>query len=637
MLNKNDGLGLGGKNLSALAMSGALVVGDNSISNGAAGTDVVRYLQDNQLPDYQAGVTVNGTGLFDLNGNSDVIGTADGQPALSVTSGVVATGVGTLTINGNITATATFNIGTLPANNAGIIAPVISGKLNLGDIYASTITVNDQSALLVDAIISASLSGAADVIKQTAGTLLLTGNSTGLTGNFSINNNPGFNQPSLIVGGSTAGVSTALGTGIIFPASGVQIASAGGARSLANRFIVQSLSLAGGNDLSITRPVDLIGTTNTITVFAPVNLTLAGGLGEVTPGLPAAKAGAGFLNLTAPSTFSGSLTVNPAGGSVMLSGGGTLPNVASITVGMGGSLNIDNLGVGNANSDRVRNSAAVSLAGGSLNFRGNASAAVNEILGSLTINSNFTSIVSSTSQGQLASLSFNSLTRQINSDLAFRGYGQDLGSANNQIFFYTPLTSQLSNGILSFATLAKAGDLDFVTYDPSRGIFAAPFRNSLTGATAYDNVKLTANSAVASPTTINALLISGNGITVSGASQLTVGTGLIVSSGLNNAVNAPIAFGGVTGLIVTPTFASGVGSNSLSMGAIDGQQGIAKLGPGRATFTQANTYSGITNILEGASASPTAVPSASGPRTWQAKERSSMPARPWKSTERPAM
>src|SRR5262249_51753658 len=35
-------------------------------------------------------------------------------------------------------------------------------------------------------------------------------------------------------------------------------------------------------------------------------------------------------------------------------------------------------------------------------------------------------------------------------------------------------------------------------------------------------------------------------------------------------------------------------------GAIDGQGGIAKLGPGRATFKSANTYAGVTNVYEGA-------------------------------------
>src|SRR5439155_3364959 len=124
------------------------------------------------------------------------------------------------------------------------------------------------------------------------------------------------------------------------------------------------------------------------------------------------------------------------------------PNVASITANLGASFIIDNFAA--VLNDRVRNVASITLAGGTLEFRGNPSAPVNEIVGALQTNSNFTSSIITVSQGQPITLSANSLTRLANSYMPFRGYGQDLGSANNQLLFFAPATPLLANGILPF-------------------------------------------------------------------------------------------------------------------------------------------------------------------------------------------
>src|SRR5262249_7497908 len=257
--------------------------------------------------------------------------------------------------------------------------------------YARTLTTNDRGELLVDVIISADLSGAADLSKQQAGGLVLSGNNSGLSGAWTINSNPGNNQPSLLIGSDTA-----LGTGVVFPVNTVQIAADAGPRTISNRFIPQDLRLSGGNDLTITGPVDLTQGVN-LTVFAPVNFTLAGGVGELVPGSGITKVGPGFLNLTGPSLFSGGLTVNAAGGTVLLGGAGTLPNVSSVTVNLGGSFIIDNSA--SANIDRLRNAAGITLSGGDLEFRGNPTTAVNEIVGTITTSSNFTSIITTVSRG----------------------------------------------------------------------------------------------------------------------------------------------------------------------------------------------------------------------------------------------
>src|SRR5262249_36317867 len=156
------------------------------------------------------------TGLLDLNGFSDTVGTADAVTALTVNSGKVQTGpTGTLTLVGDITTNAGVTVNPGPGNQTAVAAAVISGNLNLGNGYARTLNIGDRGELLVDAIISANLSGSADLFKQGgSGTLLLSGNNSGLSGSMFLNNNPGNNQPSVLVGSDTA-----LGSGVVFPAN----------------------------------------------------------------------------------------------------------------------------------------------------------------------------------------------------------------------------------------------------------------------------------------------------------------------------------------------------------------------------------------------------------------------------------
>ncbi|MDY3559430.1 Ig-like domain repeat protein [Gemmata sp. JC673] len=76
------------------ATNGAVVVGDGA----GSGTDQLRLLAANQLADNKS-VTVNSTGLFDLNGFSETIG---GAISLIVAGGRVQTGNGVLSLNGDV-------------------------------------------------------------------------------------------------------------------------------------------------------------------------------------------------------------------------------------------------------------------------------------------------------------------------------------------------------------------------------------------------------------------------------------------------------------------------------------------------------------------------------------------------------
>src|ERR1043166_4403344 len=92
------------------AIPGDLTIGDG---NGLIGTDVCRLLADDQIAD-TSDVTVKNSGLFDLNGHDDRIG------SLTMQGGTVDSGTGRLILGGNLSTVADPN------------TALINGHLSLG-------------------------------------------------------------------------------------------------------------------------------------------------------------------------------------------------------------------------------------------------------------------------------------------------------------------------------------------------------------------------------------------------------------------------------------------------------------------------------------------------------------------------
>ncbi len=147
--------------LNDVALATQLVPGNIFIDSGAT----VLLTEANQIAD-TAQVTVNGTGLLDLNNYNETIAT------LTLTNGGdVSSGFGTLTVTGRVVAVAGFN---------GAVDPVIiSGVLAQG-ATTRTIDVALNTNGGPECIISANLtgSGAAGMIKTGGGTLRLSGTNT---------------------------------------------------------------------------------------------------------------------------------------------------------------------------------------------------------------------------------------------------------------------------------------------------------------------------------------------------------------------------------------------------------------------------------------------------------------------------
>jgi autotransporter-associated beta strand protein len=157
-----------------LAIVGPLVVGDVAPSTNA----VVRETLDNQIGD-TVPVTVNETGLFDLNGKQDQIGT------LTVNAGNVTTGNNGILTTDDITMSAgTISIGTLgqlvmlgdltaTSTTTGAAAISLDGTINLNGADR-TFDITD-GPLDIDLIITSAIvpAGSEGIIKTGVGRLVL--------------------------------------------------------------------------------------------------------------------------------------------------------------------------------------------------------------------------------------------------------------------------------------------------------------------------------------------------------------------------------------------------------------------------------------------------------------------------------
>jgi autotransporter-associated beta strand protein len=264
------------------AVPGPLTVGGGSVGPT---TGIARLAAANQVAD-AAAVTVNGSGLFDLNGFTDTIG------PLTLYAGKVTTGTGLLTLNGDVT--------TLAAGGAA----TIRGHLDLGAAAARTFTIaNGTSGTDLD--IAATISGAPGValVKQGPGTLRLRGddNYAGPTL---------VSRGTLTIASATALGATSAGTTVSVGASLVVVAPAGHA---AETFAAEPLVLDGGTlasgsgnntwvgPIQLTGPSALgaaagTGLTVTATISGPACATLT-------------KVWDGTVLLTAANTYAGETVV----------------------------------------------------------------------------------------------------------------------------------------------------------------------------------------------------------------------------------------------------------------------------------------------------------------------------------------
>jgi fibronectin-binding autotransporter adhesin len=537
-------------------------------------------------------LAVSGTGA---TGTTGAIENVPGATAANTLSGVitlygdttVSSDTGTLTISGAIA-----GAGGLNKAGTGILA--LSGA----NTYTGLTTVN---AGILQANVAAALGS------LVSGTTVASGASLELNA-----------TAATIYNAEAVALS---GTGFGYVNSG-GVLPRGALDALASESFTSNITLNGNTAISAVG-----GTATTLTILGNINdaAGLVPGTGDLT------KVGAGTLALEAANTFIGN--INVLVGTLTLSATGTLyvntggATTGGITLNVGTSLTLDNANAGalainllavNA-TNRVGDSTAITLKGGTINFLGNntANAPSLETLGAVSLQDGASTINSTSGLqgGATAALTFSSLTRTAGATVDFVGGGttlsanEPLGTTSNSINFLTPLTSQLVNGILPWATVVApaVAAVDFATYGASGVAAYANYKTSLAAAGPNDNVKLLNSETLTGNKTVNSLLIV-NGTTVGQAGYtLTVGSGgLLATSGGGTSTSlitgGTLEFGGAEGVISFTNNTAAATSNLTIASAIAGTNGLTLSAPavnalGTLTLNaNSNVYSGATTI-----------------------------------------
>jgi fibronectin-binding autotransporter adhesin len=618
------------------ALSGQILVGDATVTSGFRRSDVLLLRQPNQLPDFAPAIAINhptlgnttytgvyvaSTGLIDLNGFDETIGNADGQTALTINVGEIRTNGGLLTVIGNIS--------TNPAQGSQlwtpISAPTISGRLNLGSVARVIDVGGDRGELPFELDLSANLTGSQGFLLQNSGTLLLSGDNSGLAGDV-VRTNGNFAIES----------DTAFGTGRVLVNAGA-MTTHGGKRTIANEIVFGANTFSfisgnntagvgaiggGGNDLEFSGRANVTAGNWFPVVASAGQLTFSGGLGEMFGAVFMRKQGFGTLIFSNAVTLSGNIEIgqDPGntsgvfnrvnGGTVVLRDLGTLLN-STVLVGAGGTFQLDNSGV--ALSHRLGDASLIEMSGGNLALVGKSGSAVGEVLGQLRLRNNIStsqvqSLVPATagSAGTWRFQNYAIETAANGSNVQFVGRGTDITATGTNRLAFTSNPSMF-DGIIPTAVLSGAASFDFATVinnTPS----TTPYDNFLTALTsgpnfataipgasnAALNVKLSANDSVPAGIVINALLLANGGITVSGPGALTLDAGLLASRGVGNVVS-------VAGLVLAgdSLIYSASGDVEVSSAISGAASSLSKGGTGLVELSGANTYAGAVRVSGG--------------------------------------
>ena len=274
----------------------------------------------------------------------------------------------------------------------------------------------------------------------------------------------------------------------------------------------------------------------------------------------------------------------------------------------GATFILDNTGTNNLN--RLNDAATLTLSGGTFNYLGATGAASTETIGGLTVNPGNSTIQTTAGTGGSTILTFASLTRAAGGMLTFAaGNGQTLGSTTNEILFTT--TPTLSVSVIKGAVTndAAAGTINLASYGAS-GIVALASYTAFTGTTTDNgqNILITNAATLTASTTPNAVLIRGDGVSVSGAFTMTPTTSEVVAvdtgnTGNNLASTTALAFGATEGVLYTANTGGSTGAFTISSVLSDtvaaGSVALTVAGGGTLTLSAANAETGNVDLDSG--------------------------------------
>ncbi|MCE9561794.1 MAG: autotransporter-associated beta strand repeat-containing protein [Planctomycetes bacterium] len=477
-----------------------------------------------------AAASTGGTGNWDTSSSLWRIGSPTGAlsswPTTGDNTAFLGGAMGTLTIMTDISVN-NITVAPSPSNPYTITG---SSILNLSGTTQSVIDVAAGSSLAI----TSSLGGTSGLSKTNGGTLILdsAASSTTLVGNIAV----------------SAGT-----------------LQAGSALNSSAAWVLRSNPV----DLSASTNLTTVGTTAANSALSVGQLS---GSGSVTPGLN----GAINIHALGDSTFSGAVTttggLNLRGAGVQtftgsLSGLSGAVAISGISVGsgnastgltisgnagltnasvslalQGGGLTLDNTG-GNtgtgSTTDRVLDTATITMKGGTLALLGNAANGSSETLGALTLNAGSANISvthNGGSGGTVLTLASLARSNGVGATINFVGLGGTLGTANaNPRIIFTTAPS-ITNSTLVTSTAPKVGfatvnGTDFAGYDATFGVVAVS-TTSVSGALTSAS---TQNSLLSGSGTIAASAVSYNTLKINAGASATLnltGTGSLSTTGI---------------------------------------------------------------------------------------------------------
>ncbi len=615
--------------------------------SSAGGTEIA---SDSGTLTITGGTTGNAPLVFDGSGNM-VFSTAPIAGSGAITkngSGTVTynfpnTNTGLLTINAGtilygvdnaiLTSAITITGGTLDvATYSDMVGTVTLGTLDLasGTITGSTGILSSAAFTLYNGTISAIIAGDGGALtKSTTGTVVITrpnqytGATTISAGILEIQDSTSLG---LIDGITTVAAGATLqinGDGLSIPEyitfSGTGHLYTGAIRNRTGDNTLTGLLTLGAaamieSDVSTTLTIDskgLSATTLGLTVGGAGNTTFTSTAPIYGTSATLTKNDTGVLTIESFSNFTGA--TNLLRGEVVLGSYGAIPR-STITIGSGGELTLDNTST--TILDRVSDTAALTMNGGSLNFIGNPSSLASETIGALTIASGHNTVTVTPGAGGPTTMTFASLSRTAGATVLFRGtkLGSSPGPNISTIMFTTTpavlgaggaagtTTTSVIKGAFGDNSLSGTGS-DMVVHNLGntnglRLLNGAGFSGEYAFTLATNaNVKLNADT-VASTASINSLILDGFSITNPGSAQtITLSSGSLAGNILMN--SATSIAGANTTLGITTNHLDILTTASATISAVIGTAvagSVAISGTGSVTASTANLYTGTTFI-----------------------------------------